>query len=88
MKIHEIIYEQVTETFVFTETFQNIENPEVLLCFTVVVVRVSDKALSRQMSLWEDNKKVKIKVKSVLWIQRTVNNMNHSLISSTADVDV
>lgn len=88
MKIHEIIYEQVTETFVFTETFQNIENPEVLLCFTVVVVRVSDKALSRQMSLWEDNKKVKIKVKSVLWFQRTVNNMNHSLISSTADVDV
>lgn len=44
MKIHEIIYEQVTETFVFTETFQNIENPEVLLSFTVVVVRVSDKA--------------------------------------------
>lgn len=65
MKIHEIIYEQVTETFIFTETFQNIENPEVLLSFTVVVVRVSDKALSRQMSLWEDNKKVKIKVKSV-----------------------
>lgn len=88
MKIHEIIYEQVTETFVFTETFQNIENPEVLLCFTVVVVRVSDKALSRQMSLWEDNKKVKIKVKSVLWIQRTVNNMNHSLVTSTAAVDV
>lgn len=88
MKIHEIIYEQVTETLIFTETFQNIENPEVLLCFTVVVVRVSDKALSRQMSLWEDNKKVKIKVKSVLWIQRTVNNMNHSLVTSTAAVDV
>lgn len=51
MKIHEIIYEQVTETLIFTETFQNIENPEVLLSFTVVVVRVSDKALSRQMSL-------------------------------------
>lgn len=44
MKIHEIIYEQVTETFIFTETCQNIENPEVLLSFTVVVVRVSDKA--------------------------------------------
>lgn len=44
MKIHEIIYEQVTETLIFTETFQNIENPEVLLSFTVVVVRVSDKA--------------------------------------------
>lgn len=27
MKIHEIIYEQVTETFIFTETCQNIENP-------------------------------------------------------------
>lgn len=51
MKIHEIIYEQVTETFIFTETCQNIENPEVLLSFTVVVVKVSDKALSRQMSL-------------------------------------
>lgn len=88
MKIHEIIYEQVTETFIFTETCQNIENPEVLLSFTVVVVKVSDKALSRQMSRWEDNRKVKLKVKSVLWIQRTVNNMNHSLVSSTADVDV
>lgn len=88
MKIHEIIYEQVTETLIFTETFQNIENPEVLLSFTVVVVRVSDKALSRQMSRWEDNKKVKIKVKSVLCIQRTVNNMNHSLVTSTAAVDV
>lgn len=54
----------------------------------MVVVKVSDKALSRQMSRWEDNRKVKLKVKSVLCIQRTVNNMNHSLITSTADVDV
>lgn len=67
MKIHEIIYEQVTETVIFTETCQNIENPEVnrlssqwtvrpVLSFTVVVVKVSVKAMSRQMFLWEDKK--------------------------------
>lgn len=57
MKIHEIIYEQVTETFVFTETFQNIENPEVLLSFTVVVVRVSDKASQDKCLGWRIIKK-------------------------------
>lgn len=50
-------------------------------------MKVSVTAMSRQMSQWEDNKKVKLKVKIVLWIQRTVN-MNHSLITSTVAVDV